>query len=408
MSKGLRKAYEITEAKIQFVSLVDKAANLRTFLLKKADDGKATFTTCGRIVKADPESHHVTGIVYEPLTEDSQGNFMTEAEITKAAYWFAKNSNQVDIQHSFKPFKGGAVVENWIAKADFTIGKEQVKKGTWLMTVEVDDPEIWKSIEKGDITGFSMGGVGSYSEEDINLDNVNKQEVSEKKGLLKSLAKWMGFEVSEQDTTTELRLSNGEPAAPVSKAGKKMSGRNKETLAGIYESLGAFLKEFDDPEPKPDDDETKEKVKETESAVAGKPDGEIKPDKDKEDKEVNKAEVQKIVDEAIAKALNPQGQNTPQTGTTPATSVAKAEGGQEPAGAVITPESIAKMVSEAIEKALTPKEEPVTAAQVQDMITASVAKAIDPLLKSKGLPSNLGTGTGTVEKQEQHYLHGIL
>ena len=36
---------------------------------------------------------------------------------------------------------------------------------------------------------------------------------------------------------------------PVEKAGKKMSGKNRETLKGIYESLGAFLREFDEPEP---------------------------------------------------------------------------------------------------------------------------------------------------------------
>ena len=51
MRKGLKKAYEITDAKISFVSLVDKAANKRQFLLKKADDGKASFTTYGRIIK---------------------------------------------------------------------------------------------------------------------------------------------------------------------------------------------------------------------------------------------------------------------------------------------------------------------------------------------------------------------
>ena len=48
MRKGLKKAYEITDAKISFVSLVDKAANKRQFLLKKADDGKASFTSYGR------------------------------------------------------------------------------------------------------------------------------------------------------------------------------------------------------------------------------------------------------------------------------------------------------------------------------------------------------------------------
>ena len=65
------------------------------------------------------------------------------------------------------------------------------------------------------------------------------------------------------------------------------------------------------------------------------------------------------------------------------------------------------MVEAAIEKALEPQREVVTAEQVQEMITAAVAKAVDPVLKSKGLPSNLGGG---VEKSagEQHYLHGIL
>ena len=204
MKKGLKKAYEITDAKIQFVSLVDKAANKRQFLLKKEASGKATFTTYGRIIKADSENHYVTGIVYEPMEEDSHGNFMTEEEITKAAYWFAKNGDKVDLQHSFEPLDGATVVENWIAKADFEIDGEAIQKGTWLMTVEVTDESVWKGIEKGDITGFSMGGLGNYSEEDIELDNVSKQETKEKKGLLKQLAAALGVNVVEKGAMSEL------------------------------------------------------------------------------------------------------------------------------------------------------------------------------------------------------------
>lgn len=458
MSSSLRKAYEITDAKIQFVSLVDKAANLRKFLVKKADDGKATFTTYGKILKTDPESHHVTGVVYEPLVEDSQGNYMTEAEITKAAYWFAKNSGEVDIQHSFVPFNGAAVVETWIAKADFSIGEEQVKKGTWLMTVEVTDPEVWVAIEKGDITGFSMGGMGTYSEEDVDLDTVNKQQnTSEKKGLLKAFAKWLGFDLVEKGAMAELYaerskgtlfwdafntledvlfkydpitgryvyesdearlrecleefstiitdiLTSGESITkalatdrPVEKAGKKMSGKNKETLCGIYESLGAFLKEFDDPEDDPD------KKKEGEGFEEPKD-----PDKktNKEDTEVTKQDMEKAVEAAVAKAL---GKVTPEQQTQEGgETVTKAQPAPGAAPALeITPEAIEQMVAKAIEKATQPQQEVVTAAQMEEMITAAVAKAIDPVLKSKGLPSNLGTGT--VEKQEEpHFLHGFL
>ena len=178
MKSGLKKAYEITDAKIQFVSLVDKAANLRKFLITKEAGGKASFTTCGRILKTDAANHYVTGIVYEPMSEDSQGNYMTEEEITKAAYWFAKNGDKVDLQHSFEPLGGANIVETWIAKADFKVGDELVQKGTWLMTVEVTNDEVWAAVEKGEITGFSMGGVGNYSEENVELDNISKQQVN--------------------------------------------------------------------------------------------------------------------------------------------------------------------------------------------------------------------------------------
>lgn len=461
MRKGLKKAYEITDAKIQFVSLVDKAANKRQFLIKKEDGGKATFATYGRIVKADAENHYVTGVVYEPMAEDSHGNFMTEAEITKAAYWFAKNGNKVDLQHSFEPLDGASVVESWIAKADFDIDGETVKKGTWLMTVEVADESVWEGIEKGEITGFSMGGLGNYSEEDVELDNVSKQETSEKKGLLKQLGKMLGLTVVEKGAMAELYeerskgtlfwnafnsleeilykydpitgrylyetdetkvrecleefseiiasiLTGGgsvteaiQTDRPVEKAGKKMSGKNRETLKGIYESLGAFLREFDDPEPEETGD-----PEDTKKA-------------DKEEKQVTKQEVEGIVEKAVeaalAKATNtaaktPEEEETAEDETKKKETVTEAKkkgGGCVTKSDELTPEGITAMVEAAITKALEPQHESVTAEQVQEMITAAVAKAVDPVLKSRGLPTNLGGG---VEKAagEQHYLHGIL
>lgn len=437
--RRVNKAYEITDAKISFVSLVDKAANKRQFLLKKAEDGQASFTTYGRIVKTDAENHYVTGIVYEPMEEDSHGNYMTAEEITKAAYWFAKNGDKVDLQHSFEPLDNATVVENWVAKADFKIGDEVIKEGTWLMTVEVSDESVWEGIEKGEITGFSMGGLGNYSEEDVDLDNVSKQETkqgaSEKKGLLKQLAAALGVNVVEKGAMAELyeerskgtlfwnafnsleeilykydnitgrwvyetnedkvrecleefnqiitNILTGKESItkaiqtdrPVEKAGKKMSGKNKETLAGIYESLGAFLKEFDDPEDDPDKKDDGD----------GKGTADDKSKKDKEEKEVTKQEVEEIVAKSIAAAIEKAG--------------CSAGGGDKPkedeqdkevkkSEEAITPESIDAMVQAAIAKAMEPQEQEqhVSAEQVQDMITKAVAAAVDPVLKSKGLP----------------------
>ena len=204
MSKTIEKAYAISDAKISFVSLVDKAANKKQFLITKAEAGSASFASYGRIVNADAESHYITGIVYEPMTEDAHGNYMTEEEITKAAYWFAKNGNQVDLQHSFEPLEDAAVVESYVAKCDMEINGQSITKGTWLMTVEVNDPDVFEAIEKGEITGFSMGGVGKYSSEDVALDDVAKTADPaapadrEKRGLFKRLASALGFEVVEK------------------------------------------------------------------------------------------------------------------------------------------------------------------------------------------------------------------
>jgi|GEM_PF-206674 len=218
----VKKAVEIFDAKISFMSLVDKPANLRPFLVTKAEDGSAQFRTYGRILKVDEDTHYVTGIAYEPLVEDAHGNFMTEEEVTKAAYWFAKNGNRVDLQHSFEPADGCTVVENWVAKSDMGIGDETIAKGTWLVTVEVTDADIWKSVLDGTITGFSIGGVGSYGTEDIALENnddIQKKEESSvgnktapitnpkvdatEKSVFKRLAAKLGFDVIEKGEVAE-------------------------------------------------------------------------------------------------------------------------------------------------------------------------------------------------------------
>lgn len=157
----VKKAVEISDAKIQFVSLVDKAANKRQFLVTKSEtgDGTAQFSTLGKILKVDDATHYVTGIVYEPLVEDAQSNFMTEAEIQKAAYWFAKNGDKVDLQHSFEAVDGVSVVENYLAPCDMQVGDTPIVKGTWLMTAEVTNTDVWAAVQKGEITGFSMGAL---------------------------------------------------------------------------------------------------------------------------------------------------------------------------------------------------------------------------------------------------------
>ena len=201
MSK-VNKSYEITDARIQFVSLVDKAANKKKFLITKQEGASAGFQTLGKILKVDADNHYVTGVVYEPNVADAHDNYMTEAEIEKAAHWFMKSGDKVDIQHSFEEVDGLTVVESWVAKSDSQIEGQDIAKGTWLMTVEISNNEVWEAVEKGELTGLSMGGVGNYSTKDTDPESgapVSKAEAEpDKLTLLEQIAKALGFKGAVQ------------------------------------------------------------------------------------------------------------------------------------------------------------------------------------------------------------------
>ncbi len=351
--ENIKKAYAISDAKISFVSLVDKAANKRQFLITKAEDGSANFLSTGRIIKADTDSHYVTGIVYEPMVEDSQGNYMTEEEITKAAHWFMKNAGKVDIQHCFEKANDCEVVESYVAKSDMTIDKENISKGTWLMTTEITDSEIWDRITKGEITGFSMGGIGVYSDEDVDLSaDVSKSD--EPKGLLKRLASVFGLETVEKKV-----------AKPIEKAGKSLSNKNFEALKSINTALSEFLASFDD---------TNEPKTNTNT---------------KEDNSVKKEEIQALITEEVTKALEPIQKAVAEAKG----DVAAVQKESEPKESEITPETVAKMIGEEVTKALEP-----------------INKALEPILKSRVLPGNLNSDNGSqVSKAEEpHYMAGIF
>lgn len=430
MPKKIAKAYEISNARINFVSLVNKAANKHKFLIVKADDGNATFQTFGRIVKADTESHYVTGIVYEPMVEDSQGNYMTEEEIAKAAHWFMKNEGSVDIQHCFKKADGCEVVESYVAKSDMEIDGQPIKKGTWLMTMEISNADVWDSISKGDITGYSMGGVGAYSLEDVELP-VEKQE--EPKGIFKKLAKAMGFEVVEKGAVKNQynrRIKSDNFYTAWSALSNVLDGEKFNPETGQYEYgytddedvIRAALSDFNDivtnlltgnvsivkslekaakEAPAPIIKAGKSLSSKNLSALKGiheslgsfLSDFEEEPENNinKEDDTMTHEEVQNIVGEEVKKAMEPiakqlEAITKSAEPTTPETAT--------PEMGDVSADSIAKMVGEEVQKAMEP-----------------VTKMLEPLMKSRSLPGNLNDAPGsavTKSEAEPHYMTGMF
>ncbi|MED1802245.1 XkdF-like putative serine protease domain-containing protein [Brevibacillus porteri] len=166
---------------------MDKGANGRPFAIIK-EEGKESLQKDIRIAKADKAKQIVYGLVYEPDVTDAHGDSMTADEIEKAAHGFLErqNSYNIDKQHDLEADKG-YVVESYIAPVDMTFGDQEIKKGSWVAGVKVTDADTWEQIEKGEITGFSMWGVGKREKiQEASSDTGNE---TVEKGLLHSIAK---------------------------------------------------------------------------------------------------------------------------------------------------------------------------------------------------------------------------
>lgn len=180
---------ELINANITHVSYVDKGANQKQFFFTKSDkqpDFKKEVQVF--INKEEEEQQLVYGIVYEPDVEDSHEDYMTAPEIEKAAHGFMKDARNIDKQHDFQEGVG-EVVESYIAPANFEIGGQEIKKGSWVLVTKASD-EIWKSIKNGEVTGYSMAGTAETIEKQNKKDDkkpVSKSDDEEYKGFFNVL-----------------------------------------------------------------------------------------------------------------------------------------------------------------------------------------------------------------------------
>lgn len=145
----------LINAKINFVSYVDSAANKKTFLLTKSEGAQNVNKQVELFVKSN-EERLVYGIVYEPNTLDAHGDYMTEEDIQMAAHNFVKEHRNIDKQHNYQTGYG-ELVESYIAPSDMTINGQVVKKGSWVLVTKASEA-VWKDIKAGKITGYSMAG----------------------------------------------------------------------------------------------------------------------------------------------------------------------------------------------------------------------------------------------------------
>lgn len=344
-------------AKITHVSYVDKAANQKQFFFMKSEKENDFEKQIKVIVKADDAQRLVYGIVYEPNVADAHGDYMTPEEIEKAAHGFLKDAREIDKQHDFQGGVG-EVVESYIAPSDFEMGDELIKKGSWVLVTKASD-EIWEQIQKGEITGYSMAGTADIGKQEDHkpasdekglfslLKNffLSKGEVKNRydKGRMRRefwaaqdalnsvLFKWDSYDDEDLETdpekvraalqdfveiTQEILLTDDlagiqtDPAEEVVKAGRKFSAANLNELKSARAAIDNLLSQAEEK---------------------------------KEEEDVNKEDLQKMLDETIAPVVKRLDD------------LEKGEGEDQPDPQENqTDEAVAKEMAAAVEKAMAP------------------------------------------------------
>lgn len=130
----------------------------------KTKEGMKKTVKCN-IFKVDKKRHIVYGVVMEPDTVDTDNQFQNVEEVAKAFYKFQEKAvKHYDIQHNHEYTIDDEiiVVEKYLSPVDFTVEEsgEEIKKGTWVEGWKILSEPLWKAVEDGKLTGFSIEGYG--------------------------------------------------------------------------------------------------------------------------------------------------------------------------------------------------------------------------------------------------------
>jgi hypothetical protein len=117
--------------------------------------------------------------------------YFSEDTVRQAMELFFKNGNQSNATYEHKDaVKGMTVVESWLIedseKDKSTLYGFNLPKGTWMISMKVDNDEVWQDVKAGKIKGFSIEGYFADKLE-MSLEQNKRNEIIEQlKNLLKT------------------------------------------------------------------------------------------------------------------------------------------------------------------------------------------------------------------------------
>jgi len=148
--------------------------------------------------EVDTEKKILMGAALVPnkqiLRADKDGNgyyiYFSEDTIKKASELFLMRSNQnnATLEHKEK-LNGMSVVESWVIdNPEMDKSKEygfNLPKGTWMISMKVNNEDIWNDVKAGKVKGFSIEGYFADKYEMSQEKDEREEIINKLKELLK-------------------------------------------------------------------------------------------------------------------------------------------------------------------------------------------------------------------------------
>ena len=115
--------------------------------------------------------------------------YFSEDTVRQAMELFFKNGNQSNATYEHKEaIKGMTVVESWLID-DPKSDKSQLygfslPKGTWMISMKVDNDDVWNDVKAGKVKGFSIEGYFADKLEMSLEQNKRNEIIAQLKNLL--------------------------------------------------------------------------------------------------------------------------------------------------------------------------------------------------------------------------------
>jgi hypothetical protein len=110
--------------------------------------------------------------------------YFSKDTVKNCAYSFLKNNNHHKATYQHKERVSGVLtVESWIIE-DPKMDKAnlygfQLKKGTWMVKMKIENDDLWQKVKSGDIKGLSIEGYFTSKYQEMQKKEPTNQEILE-------------------------------------------------------------------------------------------------------------------------------------------------------------------------------------------------------------------------------------